>query len=349
MHSSGLRLRNVASSLFPINDDSVNLLQQYIVYVRDIRRYSSRTVQLYLEVLNSFGLWAADGDAGYGDEELISALTQPLLRSYEVYLLDERKSCPRTVNLHLSVLSGFCDFLVRRNALKSNPVKLVSRPKVEKRLPEFFHQDAMEGYFERTKEFIRDADLAAFSKEPDTKSGRALYEQRLSRLIISLLYSLGLRRSELIGLRIRDVDFSRKVVNVIGKGNKSRSIPMIDSLTDEISLYLKAAETLVEGERSVSEPLLITYSGHKLYPVYVDRVVKKELGDSTAFSGRKSPHVLRHSIATELLNEGADIYSIKEMLGHSSLAATQVYTHNSISKLKQAYAQAHPRAKEKKD
>ena len=341
----------------------MDLIDRYISYVRDVRRYSERTVVSYGEILRAFAHFVAERSSGsvdagavysgdgvmLSDRELVAALNPSELRSYEVYMLDNKGDKPSTVNLHLSVLSGFCNYLVKIDSLRTNPVRLVSRPKLDKRLPEFFRQDAMDGYFARTKEFIRDEELAAFINEPDTKSGRALYEQRLFRLIVSLLYSLGLRRSELIGLRIRDVDFSRKVVNVIGKGNKSRSIPMIDSLTDEISLYLKAAETLVEGERSVSEPLLITYSGHKLYPVYVDRVVKKELGDSTAFAGRKSPHVLRHSVATGLLNEGAELNSIKEMLGHSSLAATQVYTHNSIAKLQKVYKDAHPRAKNKKD
>ena len=341
----------------------MDLIGRYISYVRDVRRYSERTVASYGEILRAFAHFVAERSVGsvdadavcsgdgvmLSDQELVAALNPSELRSYEVYMLDNKGDKPSTVNLHLSVLSGFCNYLVRQGLLKHNPMRLVSRPKVEKRLPEFFRQDAMEGYFERTKEFIRDEDLAAFINEPDTKSGKILYEQRLSRLIISLLYNLGLRRSELIGLRIRDVDFAREVVNVIGKGNKSRTIPMVRVLADEISLYLKSAETLVEGERAASEPLLITYSGHKLYPVYVDRVVKKELGDSAAFAGRKSPHVLRHSIATGLLNEGAQLNSIKEMLGHSSLAATQVYTHNSIAKLQRVYKDAHPRAKNKKD
>ena len=327
----------------------MDLIDRYISYVRDVRRYSERTVAIYQDVLKSYVSYVSQKEGVVNDTELIESLNRSEIRQYEVCMLDEKKCKASTVSQHLSVLSGFCNYLVKIDSLRTNPVRLVSRPKLDKRLPEFFRQDAMDGYFARTKEFIRDEDLAAFINESDTKSGKILYEQRLSRLIISLLYNLGLRRSELIGLRIRDVDFSRKVVNVIGKGNKSRSIPIIDSLTDEISLYLRAAETLVEGERSASEALLITYAGHKLYPVYVDRVVKKELGDSTAFAGRKSPHVLRHSVATGLLNEGAELNSIKEMLGHSSLAATQVYTHNSIAKLQKVYKDAHPRAKSKKD
>lgn len=317
--------------------------------MRDVKRYSERTFAIYRDVLKSYIHFLSNGSVEVGDSELVESLNRSEIRQYEVYLLDKKECKASTVNQHLSVLSGFCQFLVKRGDIKANPVKLVARPKMDKRLPEFFRQDAMEGYFKETERYASEEYLNQFLELSESKYRKELYEYRLSRLIISVLYGLGLRRSELIGLRIRDVDFARKVVNVVGKGNKSRSIPMVEVLADEISLYLKAAEALVEGERSASEPLMITYTGHELYPVYVDRVVKKELGDSTAFAGRKSPHVLRHSIATGLLNEGAELNSIKEMLGHSSLAATQVYTHNSIAKLQKVYKDAHPRAKDKKD
>ena len=144
---------------------------------------------------------------------------------------------------------------------------------------------------------------------------------------------------------VGNVDFGRKVVKVRGKGDKMREIPLVDSLSQEILLYLRAVEALCGRQRSLKEPLLVTYKLGKLYPVYVDRTVKEELGDVKGITGRRSPHVLRHSIATELLNEGADLTSIKEMLGHSSLATTQIYTHSSIAQLKDIYKQAHPRAK----
>ena len=160
-----------------------------------------------------------------------------------------------------------------------------------------------------------------------------------------MLYSLGLRRAELIGLTIGDVDFGRNVVKVRGKGDKMREIPLIVSLCEEISLYLEAVETMCGGKRSLKEPLLVTYKGRKLYPVYVDRAVKKELEMQKGITGRKSPHVLRHSLATGLMDEETNINSIKELLGHSSLATTQVYTHSSIAQLKDIYKRAHPRAK----
>ena len=287
------------------------------------------------------------------DEVLLSALNPSEIRGYEVHLLDGVGVTPKTVNLHLSVLSGFCRFLVKEGLLKSNPVRLVHRPKVEKRLPEFYRQDSMDAYFEKTAYYVSDEAMTIYLHDVQSDTGKKMYERRLARLIISMFFGLGLRRSELIGLKISSVDFSRKVVTVVGKGNKTRAIPLADSLAAEIKMYLKAAEALVgpravdhvSASRTPGEPLLITYTGRALYPVYVDRVVKNELVGHEGFTGRKSPHVLRHSIATSLLNEGAQLNSIKEMLGHSSLAATQVYTHNSITKLQQVYRTAHPRAK----
>ena len=363
----------------------MNLIDRYIHYVRDIRRYSPRTVSTYEDSLKSFSAFAFKdqacsdqtslaqtcSDEACSDEVLLSALNPSEIRGYEVHLLDVEQVTPRSVNLHLSVLSGFCRFLIKEALLKSNPVRLVHRPKVEKRLPEFYRQDSMDAYFEKTAYYVSDEAMTIYLHDVQSDTGKKMYERRLARLIISMFYGLGLRRSELIGLQISSVDFSRKVVTVHGKGNKTRAIPLADSLAAEIRMYLKAAEALV-GLRAVDhvpmsravdhvsvsrtidhvpvfwtpgEPLLLTYTGRALYPVYVDRVVKTELGGFEGFTGRKSPHVLRHSIATSLLNEGAQLNSIKEMLGHSSLAATQVYTHNSITKLQQVYRTAHPRAK----
>jgi Site-specific recombinase XerD len=167
----------------------------------------------------------------------------------------------------------------------------------------------------------------------------------MDRLIVSILYSTAMRRSELIGLKVGDIDFSRNTIRVRGKGDKERVIPMVLALCEEISLYLKTVETMEGRARAARNPLFLTGRGAELYPGYVDRVVKSELGQVGSITGKKSPHVLRHSLATELLNEGTDLNSIKELLGHSSLAATQVYTHNSIEKLKKVYINAHPRAK----
>ncbi len=321
----------------------MKIIDRYIFYIRDVRRYSPRTVEIYGEVLKNYVHVIHESD-DVPDDELVTSMNNSEIRRYEVSLIEDGIS-PRTVKLHLSALSGFCGFLIKNNMLSSNPVKLVAKPKVEKRLPEFYRSESMEIYFDRTSYILDPEELDFFIANFDTVSGKAMYEDRLARLIISILYSLGIRRAELIGLNIENVDFGRKVVNIRGKGDKTRKIPIIASLCEEILLYLKAVEAMCGGKRSLKEPLLITYTGRRLYPAYVDRTVKRELGDVKGITGRKSPHVLRHSLATQLMNEGTDINSIKELLGHSSLAATQVYTHSSISRLKNIYESAHPRAK----
>ena len=320
------------------------IIDQYISYVRDIRRYSPRTVLLYEEVVRRYAK-VVFGTDDVSDDQLIESLNHAEIRSYEVTLMDEEGMSPKSVRLHLSALSSFCRYLVKEGKLNSNPVRLVPKPKVEKRLPQFFRNDVLQHYFITTEIYASEDFMKAFSQAPHSKTGKDLYENRLARLIISMLYSTGLRRSELIALDVEDIDFGRKVAKVLGKGNKMREIPLIVSLCEEILLYLKAVETLTGEERSLKSPLLVTYSGNRLYPGYVDRTVKRELGDVKGITGRKSPHVLRHSLATELMNEEADLNSIKEMLGHSSLATTQVYTHSSFARLKNIYQTAHPRAK----
>ncbi|MBR4977657.1 MAG: tyrosine-type recombinase/integrase [Bacteroidales bacterium] len=320
-------------------------INSYITYVRDVRRYSERTVRIYSDVLKKYVEHVSSGSTGFSDNDLIASLNISEIRSYEVYLMEGCKMTSRTVNLHLSALSGFCRFLVKEGKMKSNPVLLVPKPKMEKRLPSFYKKESMEEYFNSTARYVNRDDISGFFESPYSRSGKEVYEQLLSRLIVSTLYSLGLRRSELIGLTIGNVDFGRKVVKVSGKGDKMREIPLVLSLCEEILLYLEAVEAVCGGQRSLKEPLFVTYKGRPLYPSYVDKVIKSELGSVKGITGRKSPHVLRHSIATELLNEGTDLNSIKELLGHSSLAATQVYTHSSIARLKDIYKQTHPRAK----
>ena len=298
---------------------------RYIAYIRTVRRFSGRTCEIYGGVIDEYLAFC-----GYdGSEDIASYMNVQSIRSYEVHLMDARKESARTVSLHLSVLSGFCRFLIKEGVLSSNPVRLVHKPRGEKRLPEFFRQEAMDDYFRST------AGVPEFGS----------YEDRLCRLIISILYGTGIRRAELISLNRDSVDMTRRVIRVTGKGSKMREIPLTDTLSEEISLYLQSQSSLKCADHRPEAPLLQTPRGGRLYPVFVDRAVKKELGAAGGVSGRKSPHTLRHTLATELLEDGADLNSIKELLGHSSLAATQVYTHNSIERLQNVYKNAHPRAK----
>ncbi len=325
------------------------LTNRYIAYLTSVRRYSQRTIEIYADVLERFERYTFAGPgeglpADYGER-----LDANAVRNYEVHILDEEKLGARTANLHLSVLSGYCRFLMKEGVLSSNPVRLTPRPKTRKRLPGVFRKDALESYFEQTSFLASEENLEMLRSLGEGPAGRktagTLYTGRLRRLIVLMLYSTGMRRSELISLNVGSVDFGRKVIRVLGKGDKMREIPMTDGLIKEILLYLHAVDTMAGSARTAESPLLRTLKGERLYPVFIDRVIKEELGAVEGISGRKSPHILRHTLATELLDDGADLNSIKELLGHSSLAATQVYTHNSIEKLKNVYNHAHPRAK----
>ena len=315
------------------------MIDQYISYLRDVRRYSPRTQALYREALEDFKAWS-------GTEDIVTQLIPSRLREYEASLIDKDLKS-RTVHLHLSALSSFCGYLVKQGALASNPVRSVKRPKLEKRLPEFYQERTMDDYLADTEPAAAPDSLdLLLTLNPEDKLAKELYNRRLRRLIVSILYYTGIRRAELLGLKRGSIDTSRRTLRVHGKGDKMREIPLIPSLIQEILLYLHAASFMAgTGENPGKDaPLLTTDKGKPLYPAFADRAVKAELA-GYGITGRKSPHVLRHSLATALLEEGAGLNAIKEMLGHSSLAATQVYTHNSIERLKAQYMNAHPRAK----
>ncbi|MBP5482785.1 MAG: tyrosine-type recombinase/integrase [Bacteroidales bacterium] len=340
------------------------MIDKYIAYIRDVRRYSPRTQKLYRKALEDFAAWVEvpgqawdEGKgmavqeisvmAGQGEgvmADLIGHLIPSRIREYEAHLMESGMK-PRTVHLQMSALSGYCNYLIKEGALKSNPVRTVKRPKMEKRLPEYYTENAMDKYLEESAHAAGEEELQILlAGKPSDDLSKELYNRRLRRLIISMLYGTGIRRAELIGLKIGQIDQTRQTLRVKGKGDKMREIPLITSLVQEISLYLQAASFML-GERPSQAPLLVTEKGKPLYPEFVDRAVKAELQGREGITGRKSPHVLRHSLATALLSEGTDLNAIKEMLGHSSLAATEVYTHNSVERLKAQYMNAHPRAK----
>ena len=353
----------------------MNLTDKYITYISSIRRYSDKTARNYRAVLDDFLMFAFADRADKNficDEDIVSALTPGIIRGYEVYLMNKRKLIPRTVNLHLSVLSGFCRWMTKENLLQSNPVGAVARPKVSKKLPTIFREAELKAYFRLTAIFASEElhpepdsfiekykatrpygyrpeadrlllEMYTLAEDPE-KFALFLYKKRLRRVIIATLYGTGIRRAELVSLNTCDADFRRHVVKVKGKGDKTREIPLTSSLSEEILLYLQAVE-MICGKTACGNALFVTDKGRRVYPEFIDRAVRTELEETGGFTGKKSPHVLRHTLATELLDEGADLNSIKELLGHSSLAATQVYTHNTIEKLKKVYQTAHPRAK----
>ncbi|MGP1525792.1 MAG: tyrosine-type recombinase/integrase [Candidatus Cryptobacteroides sp.] len=319
----------------------MDIIHKYLRYISLEKRYSDRTLSIYENVLKGFMDYYA-GDDEWDDGDVGNALKPIAIRNYEVWLLDSKGLSAKTVNLHLSVISAFSKYLLKEGVVSVNPVKLINRPKINKRLPVFFRKDKIEKYFSTTSVYASEENMDMLTGKD--KVAEEYYEKRRKRLVIKILYDTGLRRAELIGLNKEDFDLGRGIIRVLGKGNKMREIPVLPSLSKEISLYLQATALMKSGDIQAKTPLILSKSGRRLYPMEVERIVKEELGDA-GIMGKTSPHVLRHTLATGLLDSGADLNSIKEMLGHSSLAATQVYTHNSIEKLKQVYKNAHPRAK----
>ncbi|MFA6334463.1 MAG: tyrosine-type recombinase/integrase [Bacteroidales bacterium] len=294
-------------------------LSEFIDYLKVHKRYSPRTLALYSTYIEDFYNFVSLSE----DEDEFVPLQSNTIRGFVASGLDSGLS-PRTMNLKLSAISSFANFLVKRGYIKSNPVKKIHRPKQSKKLPEFYTQVAMKNYF---------------AAEVDPEDFFALR----NRTIVAILYSAGLRRAELANLKISDWDVKRSIFRVVGKGDKTREIPIPETLRNELELYLSKFKQIYPV--SNKDRFFLTDSGQPFYLSFVNKIVRSELGGVEGFTGKRSPHILRHSIATHLLNNGADLNSIKEVLGHSSLAATQVYTHNSFEQLKKVFLTAHPRAK----
>lgn len=305
--------------------------ERYIEHIRVEKRYSPRTCALYAEAIASFSTFAypekAAGDGPISDEEMFEVLTPITIRGWIASRMESGISA-RSVNLSLSALSSYCNFLVRRGAIASNPVSKVTRPKEKRMLPEFYTEGAV-------KELI-------VAEEEELLSPDESWSEMRDKMIVILLYATAMRRAELCNLKIANFDNSRGVFRIIGKGAKEREIPVNSLISNFISLYLKK---LAEEISNPEGWFFLTDKGARLYPAFVNLKVKKMLEGEEGFTGRKSPHVFRHSLATHLLNNGAGLNSIKELLGHSSLAATQIYAHNTFEQMKNTYLTAHPRAK----
>jgi integrase/recombinase XerC len=299
------------------------MYNRFINHLRYEKRYSERTVSIYADAIRHF----LDHAATRGDD--VAALTALTVQEVRSWMSDMFKTnlTARTVNLQLSALNCFFKFLLREDILEKNPMQKIQRPKKSKRLPEFFEAKALNDFlnhFEVTDDYTTLRDIT----------------------IIELLYTTGIRRAELIALRPVDIHVTDAgaVLRVTGKGDKQRETPLTLKMAEQLKNYLTLRKSVFPA-LAVNDRLFVTGKGKPVYPLMVNRLVHNRLANQYGFTGKKSPHVLRHSLATHLLNNGADIMSIKETLGHSSLAATQVYTHNSFAKLQKVYAKAHPRAK----
>ncbi|MBK6903396.1 MAG: tyrosine-type recombinase/integrase [Saprospirales bacterium] len=290
--------------------------RDYLVYEK---RFSPHTVQAYQSDTDQFLTFA---EVQYG---LISVSEiGPLhIRAWMVDMLEHGIS-PRAINRKLSCLKTFFRFLLKRGWVQQSPMLKILAPKTGKALPVF----------------VREEHLAQLLDEVVFPAG---FEGARDRMMLELLYMTGLRRAELMGMTPESADFHRMQIRVKGKGGKERIIPILPDLAERLRAYIDLRRTSFE---ELPANLLLTDKGAPMYPKFVYRVVRKYLSMVTTVE-KRSPHVLRHSFATHLSNKGADINAIKELLGHSSLAATQVYTHNAIEKLKEVYQLAHPKGKPK--
>lgn len=291
-------------------------LEDFIHYLRFEKRFSPYTVNAYQKDLDQFLVFLNQSDTEFGN------VTYQHVRAWIVDLMDQGNEA-RTINRKISSLRSFYKFLIRNEWKGINPMIHVHAPKVPKRLPVVVPEQKMDLLLDNELSFTTD------------------FSGLRNRLIIELLYGTGIRLAELVGLKEEDVDAYGQQIKVLGKRNKQRIIPVHPSLIKLIADY-RIKKTNEQFDNKATS-LIVTDKGMNVYPKFIYRVVKSVLS-AISTHDKKSPHILRHSFATALLNRGADLNAIKELLGHSSLAATQVYTHNSVEKLKSVYKQAHPKA-----
>ncbi len=297
--------------------------EDFLNHIRYEKRYSSHTVTSLQTDLEQFQKYLNDQD----ETLTITDVSHHDIRAWVVALMDSGLQ-PRSINRKLSSLKTFFTFLMKKGIVRTNPAQRVVAPKVAKNLPAFVQQDEMRS-------------LLDWLSYPDGFPGWR------DKMIIELLYTTGIRRNELIHIQLDDIQLQEGLIKVIGKGNKERKLPFGKGLQEALGAYLRERNDFLTENWQEIPWLLVTNQGKKLYPKFVYRVVNNYLKQVTTIA-RKSPHVLRHTYATHLTNNGADLNAVKELLGHASLASTEVYTHNSIEQLKQVYQQAHPKAKRDK-
>ncbi|UII28128.1 tyrosine-type recombinase/integrase [Fulvivirga maritima] len=291
--------------------------EKFLKYLQYEKRYSKHTVASYshdLEQLEDFV------HTNFPDQELVS-VNHNILRTWILDLVDQGLE-PRSVNRKIACLRSFYKFLLKSEVIEKDPTTKLRVLKTSKKLPQFVQENEM-------------------MKLLDNFEFGANFPEKRDQLILELLYGTGIRLSELISLKVSDVNQADRTLKVLGKRNKERVLPYSVSLSKTLSEYLtlKNKHDFIKD----SERLIVTDAGENCYPMMIYRTVKKYLNLFTTIE-KRSPHVLRHTFATHLLNKGAELNAVKDLLGHTSLAATQVYTHNSLDKLKAVFEQAHPKA-----
>jgi integrase/recombinase XerC len=298
--------------------ETTRFISAFVDYLKFEKRFSKHTVRAYEDDLVQFFdfLEIQFGVTG------LKQIESTYIRSWLASLKDSGMSS-RSLNRKISTLKSFFRFQLRQEEVEKSPMTNVVSPKPEKRLPLFVKEKEIEAVFQNNEH----------DEHPWDK---------LTRLLsVKLLYMTGMRSAELVSLKESSVDFGFRHIKVLGKGNKERVIPVSDDMLKELKEYCQKKKEVFDQPDRVS--LFLNSKGKKIYAKWLYRAVRASLDPNTTIE-KRSPHILRHSFATHLLNNGADINSVKELLGHASLAATQVYTHNTIEKLKDVYKKAHPRA-----
>lgn len=292
------------------------MIDSFLNYLRFEKRFSNHTVISYQNDLSQFEIYLKKNF-----EEEPQSAQYGMVRSWIVQL-SEDKLDPLSINRKVASLRSYYKFLLRQELITKDPMMKIKILKTKKKL----------------QHFVKEADMVTVL---DQQAFDDNHEGWRERLVLELLYGTGMRLSELINLKENQINLRERTIRVLGKRNKERVIPFSDSLVSIIESYRKSRNKEIEGRDHGC--FVVSDTGSKCYPMLINRIVKKRLGAHTS-SEKRSPHVLRHTYATHLLNKGAEINAVKDLLGHSSLAATQVYTHNSTEKLKKAYDQAHPKA-----
>ena len=291
------------------------LVAAFLRYLECEKKYSKNTINAYKRDIIAFSDFCEEEF----DQKEITLIHYHQIRTWIVALV-ENKISNRSINRKISSLKTFYSFLQKIHEIEINPLAKHKALKVQKKIQTPFDKEEVESV------------LSVLEEEKDFESVR-------DRLIIELLYSTGMRRIELVNVKEKDIDFSRQVIKVLGKRNKERYVMVLPSVLKTLNQYLSLKR---DYEKSLVEALLITKKGVKIYETLVYRVINLYFS-KVSTKAKKSPHILRHAFATQLLNNGASLNSVKELLGHSSLAATQVYTHNSLEQIKKVYNKAHPR------
>ena len=311
------------------------MIRRFLDYLQYERRYSMRTVSEYGDDLRAFAAFMGTDEADFKPDKVDTYD----VKTWMVEMLDNKLS-PRTVKRRLSALRSFYKYLLRQGLVKRDITQGVIAPKTDKPLPVFFRESEMQ-----REQAIGERELDELIHQPDGQaSPQEVFELTRDNLIISMLYQTGMRRAEIVGLHDDDIDLRQGQIRVFGKRSKERVVPIGERLAGEIEAYME-----VRRDFESPEHYLLTTVKHDgtIAPMEASALysmVRRRMGEVSTLK-KHSPHVLRHTFATTMLNNGADIRTIQTLLGHASLSATQVYTHTTFEQIQQAYKHAHPRSK----